>query len=115
LLAALLLATPCACGDGDDDGGGGGLTGGRCLTDQQICQLQTGVTTTADARAALGSPQLTQSVGNGGAALQQWIYVCQQTADSVDAVQLAFDQNGVLFGVSVIRTGPNARPAPTCL
>jgi hypothetical protein len=109
LLLLGIVAAP-ACG-----GGGGGGPGGGCLSDQEICQFQTGVSTTADVRAAIGAPQMTQIVGGTSGGLQQWIYICQQTAQMVDLAQFVFDENGVLFGISVIRSGPSPRPAPTCL
>jgi hypothetical protein len=94
--------------------GGSDTPAHTCLTDQQICQFTAGVSTTADVRKALGPPQISQSINSGGTGLQQWAYVCQQSAQNVDLVQFLFNGDGVLEGLTVQRSGPGASPAPSC-
>jgi hypothetical protein len=94
--------------------GGSDTPAKTCLTDQQICQFHAGVSTTIDVRNALGPPQVSQSVSNGGASIQQWVYICQQSAQAVDLVQFVFDGSGVLQGMTVSRSGQGTTPAPTC-
>jgi hypothetical protein len=104
-LASVLGAAGC---------GGSDTPAKTCLTDQQVCQFKAGVSTTIDVRNALGPPQLSQSISNGGTSLQQWIYICQQSAQATDLVQFVFDGSGVLQAVSVTRSGTGTTPAPTC-
>ena len=94
--------------------GGSDTPAKTCLTDQQICQFKAGMSTTIDVRNALGAPQISQSVSNGGASIQQWVYVCEMTAQTTDLVQFLFDGTGVLQGLSVTRSGQNVTPAPSC-
>ena len=82
-----------------------------CLTDQQFCQLQIGTTTSADVRHALGTPQMSEAVTGGG---EQWTYVCQDSAQSTDRVELSFNGDGLLQAVTAQRSGPGTTPVPGC-
>lgn len=111
--AGLVLVLPSAsCGGSDDAGGGGqGLGTAGCLTDDQICQFQEGVSTQDDVRNALGNAQT--YLGNSTA-----IYVCQQIVGQQivhnDQVIFDFDSSGHLSDVMVLRQGTGATPAPDC-
>jgi outer membrane protein assembly factor BamE (lipoprotein component of BamABCDE complex) len=109
-LVAMLLLTLAGCGDGDEQG----TISGRCFTEAEICQFTEGVSTKQQVRTALGSPFASQTVSNGGASLEQWVYVCMPDAQSAQQVQFIFDGNGILMGRLAISSGPNAPPAPTC-
>jgi len=105
-MAAVLLGAVGGCG--------GGGASGRCLTEADVCQFTTGVSTEAQVKAALGSPQVSQTVSSGGETITQWVYVCQPGPQSVEQVQFIFDGNGVLMERLALSSGPNAPPPPTC-
>jgi len=109
-MAIALFVTLGGCGDGDDKG----MISKSCFTEAQICQFTEGVSTKEQVRAALGAPFASQTVSNGGASIEQWVYVCMPDAQSAQQVQFIFDGNGVLMGRLAISSGPNAPPAPTC-
>jgi hypothetical protein len=111
---ALTMVLLAGVGSGSCGGGSDSPSSKTCLSDQQVCQFTAGVSTTNDVRNALGPPQVSQSISNGGLAIQQWVYVCQQTSQTVDVVQFIFDGNGVLQNVGVTRSGPGTTPAPSC-
>lgn len=108
LVSGLVLAAAAACGDSKKSDG--------CFSDQEICDLQamTGTLTSNQVREMFGNPSVSQSVSSGTETIQQWVYVCSQTAQSLDAVQLVFDETGVLEFMQVIRQGTGVAPAPTC-
>jgi hypothetical protein len=109
-LSVALLVTLAACG-----GDGGSATGGRCLTDAEICQFTEGVSTKQQVQAALGNPPISQTVSSGDISIEQWIYFCMPDAQSFQQVQFAFDgTTGTLFGRTAVSSGPNAPPAPVC-
>lgn len=112
--AGLVLALSFAsCGGSDDSGGGGaqGLGMAGCLTDDQICQFQKGVSTKDDVKNALGNAQT--YLGDSAA-----IYVCQQVAGMEivhnDLVTFDFDSSGRLSDVTVLRQGTGSTPPPDC-
>jgi outer membrane protein assembly factor BamE (lipoprotein component of BamABCDE complex) len=109
-LVAALFLTLGACGDGDEKG----TIRKICFTEAEVCQFTEGVSTKQQVMAALGSPFATQTVSNGAASLEQWVYVCMPDAQSAQQVQFIFDGNGVLMGRLAVSSGPNAPPAPTC-
>jgi hypothetical protein len=108
---SLSLFLVSACG-----GSGGGPAGlyGRCISNDEVCQFQRGVSTTAQVQAALGPPQQKQTAGSGSGSMQTWLYVCMPDAQSIYEVGFFFDANGVLVEFLVNRVGPNPPPAPTC-
>jgi len=91
--------------------GASGPPAHTCITDQQFCQLKTGTTTATDVSHALGTPQMSEAVMGGG---EQWTYVCQDTAQATDRVELSFNGDGILQGVSAQRSGPGTMPVPGC-
>ena len=106
-MAAVLLVTLAGCG-------GSSSAGGRCLTEADVCQFTIGVSTEQQVKAALGSPQISQSISSGGEVITQWAYICQPDPQSAEQVQFIFDGNGVLMDRLAVSTGPNAPPAPSC-
>lgn len=108
----VLSATTAACGEGDpaDD------TTGICLTDEQICSLEVGVSKKEDIIKRFGPPSAT-SMGTN--VTTDASYICVRLEGGREAysqgVFLYFDPDSVLTSVDVTRRGPEATPIPECV
>ena len=91
--------------------GGSGPPAHTCITDQLFCQLKAGMTTTTDVSHALGTPQMSEAITGGG---EHWNYVYQDTAQATNRVELSFNGDGILQGVTAQRSGPGTTPVPGC-
>lgn len=114
LLLLVLGVMPAACGDGD----GANEETGICLTDEQICSLQVGVSTMDNIVKQFGPPT-TSSMGTS-TTTPSASYTCVQldggtSASYSQGVFLWFDADSVLTDVDVNRSGPEATPIPDCL
>jgi hypothetical protein len=107
LTASMMLL---GCGSSGSSGGAG-LGSGGCLSDQQICQFQMGVSTENDVKSALGNAQ--EYLGSS-----TWVYVCQVVSGTQilhnDETIFDFDSMGRLMDVMVLRQGSASTPPPTC-
>jgi hypothetical protein len=109
--ALVLLAGLGACGgDGKD------YETGICLTDEQICSLELGVTKKDDVVKRFGNPSQSST---GTSTNPSAFYTCVRLDGAVEAysqaVYLWFDSSSVLEDVDVTRGGRDAKPLPACV